>query len=350
VLREAAAGAELWQLRAAATRLKTQLTKVIIMRTNSWLSALLLVAAANAWAQSYPTRPVRAIIPFATGGSGDIALRGLAPELAKQLGQPVPVENRPGANTAIGAEACARAAPDGHTICLLPIDSISLNPFLFTKLAYDPDKDLEPVAAVFSNVNGFIVNPALKVNTLGELIELAKAKPRTMNYGSPASFVRIFMEGFNATTGTDFQHIPYKGGGETATALLTGEIQVAFVSIANVTGLVKGGKLRILAIDANARSAITPDSQTLAEAGYKGFPFRAWFGIFVPKATPAAIVRKLHADVMQAAASPGFREQVLIARGLEPMPPMTQEQFAAFLKEDRVRSEKLVRQSGIKPE
>lgn len=320
------------------------------MQISSWLAALLACVCASAVAQPYPSRPVRAIIPFAPGGAGDIALRGLAPELAKQFGQAVTVENRPGANTAIGADACARSAPDGHTICLLPIDSISLNPFLFTRLAYDPEKDLEPVAAVFSNVNGFIVSPELKVGSLAELIALAKSKPRTMNYGSPASFVRIFMEGFNAASGTDFQHIPYKGGGETATGLLTGEIQVTFVAIANVAGLVKGGKLRILAVDANARSAIAPDVPTLAEAGFKGFPFRAWYGIFVPKATPAAIVRKLHGDVVQAAASPGFREQVLVARGLEPMPAMTPEQFAAFLKEDRVRAEKLVRQSGIKPE
>ena len=320
------------------------------MRRNFWLAALLFLAAANALAQSYPTRPVRAIIPFGPGGAGDIALRGLAVELTKHLGQQVPVENRPGANTAIGADACAKAAPDGYTICLLPIDAINLNPFLFVKLAYDPDKDLEPVVPVFSNVNGFIVNPALKVNSIGELIELAKSKPRTMNYGSPASFVRIFMEGFNAASGTDFQHIPYKGGGETATALLTGEIQVTFISIANVTGLVKGGKLRILAVDSNTRSAIAPEAPTLAEAGYKGFPFRAWYGIFVPKGVPSTIVRRIHTDVLQAAASPGFREQILNSRGLEPMPPMTQEQFAAFLKEDRVRSEKLVRQSGIKPE
>ena len=320
------------------------------MRIYSWIVPLMLAASATAWAQPYPNRAVRAIIPFAPGGAGDIALRGLAPELAKHLGQPVPVENRPGANTAIGADACAKAAPDGHTICLLPIDSISLNPFLYTKLAYDPEKDLEPVAAVFSNVNGFIVNPELKVNTLAELIALAKSRPRTMNYGSPASFVRIFMEGFNAATGTDFQHIPYKGGGETATGLLTGEIQVTFVAIANVGGLVKGGKLRILAVDSSTRSAIAPDTPTLSEAGYKGFPFRAWYGIFVAKATPPAIVRKLHGDVMQAAASPAFRDQILTARGLEPMPPMTPEQFAGFLKEDRVRAEKLVRQSGIKPE
>ncbi len=320
------------------------------MRAKLWLGALLFLAAANTWSQSYPNRPVRAIIPFGPGGAGDIALRGLALELAKQLGQPVPVENRPGASTAIGAEACAKATPDGYTICLLPIDAINLNPFLFIKLAYDPDKDLEPVVPVFSNVNGFIVNPALKVNTLGELIEMAKSKPRTMNYGSPASFVRIFMEGFNASSGTDFQHIPYKGGGETTTGLLTGEIQVAFISIANVAGLVKAGKLRILAVDSSTRSAIAPEAPTLAETGYKGFPFRAWYGIFVPRGTPAAAVRRIHSEVLQAAGSPTFREQVLSARGLEPMPPMSPEQFAAFLKEDRLRSEKLVRQSGIKPE
>ena len=141
------------------------------MRIYSWIVPLMLAASATAWAQPYPNRAVRAIIPFAPGGAGDIALRGLAPELAKHLGQPVPVENRPGANTAIGADACAKAAPDGHTICLLPIDSISLNPFLSTKLAYDPEKDLEPVAAVFSNVTGKMVvsPPAASTRRLAKL-------------------------------------------------------------------------------------------------------------------------------------------------------------------------------------
>ena len=320
------------------------------MRALAWFVALFLLAAGNAGAQSYPSRAVRAIIPFAPGGAGDIALRGLATELSGLLGQPVPVENRPGANTAIGADACAKAAPDGHTLCLLPIDAISLNPFLFLKLAYDPVRDLAPVVPVFSNVNGFMVNSALKVNTLGELIDMAKTKPRTMNYGSPASFVRIFMEGFNAVAGTDFQHIPYKGGGDVATALLTGEIQVSFISIANVVGLVKGGKLRILAVDSNTRSPIAPEAPTLAESGFKGFPFRAWYGIFVPAATSSAIIARLHTDVAQAAGSQKFRETVLVARGLEPMPPMSTQEFASFLKEDRVRAEKLVRQSGIQPE
>ena len=299
-------------------------------------------------AQSYPTKPVRTLYPFPAGGGGELALRALTAELGKRTSHPFLVENRPGGNTMIAADLCAKASADGYTICMVPIDAISINPFIFKKLPYDPENDLEPVASVFSNVQAFFVNPALKVGSLKEFIELAKSKPGALNYGSPAAFVMLYFEGFNSTVGIDVKHIPYKGGGDVITALLAGDIQVAFVALSNVVGLLKSGKIKVLAVEGSKRSPLAPDVPTLSEAGFQGMPFRAWYGVFAPRGTPKSIISQLHGHIAAVLETPAFREE-LIGRGLDPMPGTT-EQFAQYLREDRVRAQKLVKQAGLQAE
>ena len=202
---------------------------------------------------------------------------------------------------------------------------------------------------MFSNIQAFFVNPALKVNTLKEFIDLAKSKPAALNYGSPAAFVMLYFEGFNSTVGIDVKHIPYKGGGDVITALLAGDIQVAFVALSNVVGLLKSGKIKVLAVEGSKRSPLAPEVPTLSEAGFQGMPFKAWYAVFAPSGTPKPIISRLHADISAVAGSPAFRDEFIIGRGLDPM-PASPDQFAEYLREDRIRAQKLVKQAGIQPE
>jgi len=300
-------------------------------------------------AQQYPNKPIRTLYPYVPGGGGDLVLRAISAELGKRVGHPFVVENRPGANNIIAADLCAKAPPDGYTICMLTIDAISTNPFIFKKLPYDPEKDFEPITSVFSNVNAFFVTPALKVNTLKEFVDLAKSKPGALNYGSPATMVMLYFEGFNSTAGIDVRHIPYKGGGDVISALLANDIQVAFVSLSNVAGLIKSPRIKVLAVDGNKRSPLAPNVPTLIEAGFQSRPFRSWYAFFAPARTPKAVIARLHSEIAAVAEAPAFRDEFIIGRGLEPM-PSTPELFAQYLREDRVRVGNFVKQSGYQPQ
>ena len=199
------------------------------------------VAAAAAWAlapaalgQSWPAKPVRAILPYTPGGLGDVVLRAIGAEISKGLGQPVLVENRGGASTMIGAEACAKGAPDGYTMCMVSVDTMSITPFTMKKPPIDPRKDFEAVTNVFFLTTGFTVNPALGVRTLQEFIASARAKPGSMNYGSTANNVQLFMDEFNRVNGTDIRYIPYKGGADAVNALLGNQVQTLYFGIGNL--------------------------------------------------------------------------------------------------------------------
>jgi tripartite-type tricarboxylate transporter receptor subunit TctC len=325
------------------------------MRWGSWIGGLFavlglqLAVLPDAAAQQYPTRPIRNIYPFSPGGFGDIVLRAISAELTKSLGQAVVVENRPGANTMIGADACAKAPPDGHTLCMLTVDTLSYNPFLYRKPLYDAANDFEPIINLVYLTEGFLVNPALKVNSLGELIALAKSKPGSLNYGTPANNVMLFMEAFKRDTGTDIRMIPYKGPGDTVTALLAGEVQVGFIGIGNVIGHIRGGKLKALAVDGQVRSPLFPEVPTLAESGFRGVVNRIWLGMVGPAGIPKPIVAKLNTEIARIVGAPEFKDKYVTALGLEPVLD-TPEQFAQFIRENRARGETLVRQSGLQPE
>ena len=322
------------------------------MKSIATICALLAALACGlpeAAAQQYPTKPIRGIAPMAPGGFGDILLRAIGAELAKSLGQPFVVENRGGANTVLAGDACAKAAADGHTLCMLTIDTLSFNPFLYKKLPYDAEQDFEPIIHLVYLTEGLMVNPSLKLNTLAELIALARAKPGSLNYGSISNNMVLFMETFTRGTGTDIRTIPYKGPAEAVKALLAGEVQVGVFGIGNLIGHLKSGKIKLLAVDGSSRSVLFPEVPTLEEAGYRGVPIRIWLGIVGPAGTPKPIVAKLNAEIARIAGEAAFKERYITAQGLEAVLD-SPAHFAQFLKDDRQRAEKLVRGSSLRPE
>ena len=317
---------------------------------SKFLAVAALLAAAFvsvAQSQQYPVKPIRAISPFPPGGVTDKVLRPLTLELGKRFEQPVVLEVRPGADTIIGAEACAKSPGDGYTFCMLPIDALVLNPFLFKKLPYDANNDFEPVINVFYVIEALVVHPSLGVDTLAQLIDLAKSRPGVLNYASPASFVTLFMEDYKRTAKIDIRQIPYKGGAPAVTAVIAGEVQVAYFALSNVVGMLKSGRVKALAIDSPVRSPLLPDVLTFRESGYVGgVPLRAWFGIVAPKGTPGAVVTRLNAEIAKIAGTPQFLDPFIHGQGLEPI-LKTPEDFARQLNEDRKTAERLIRQAGL---
>lgn len=305
-----------------------------------------LALAQGAWAQQWPAKPLRAILPFTPGGLADVVLRAVSAEMAKNIGQPVVVENRGGGATMIGAEACARAAPDGYTICLVAVDTTSITPFTMAKAPIDPRRDFEPITNLFFIKVGLTVNPSLGANTFQEFIAKAKSKPGGMNYGSTANNVRLFMDEFNRVNGTDVRFINYKGGGEAVTALLGNQIQALYFGVGNQMGHLKSGKLKALTVDGAARSPLLPDVPTLAELGYQGRALRGWFGFLAPAGTPKPLVARLNAEITKVAGQPSFIEKHLTPLGLEPA-LNTPEEFARYLKDDIDKGEALVKQAGL---
>ncbi len=307
----------------------------------------LALAASGALAQSWPAKPIRAILPLTPGGLGDVVLRAVGAELSKSVGQPVLVENRAGASTLIGSEACAKAPPDGYTICLLAVESTSIAPFVFRNFPIDAIRDFEPITNLFFLTAGLMVNPSLGVNTLQEFIALARQRGDAMTYGSTAYNTQIFINEFNRVNGTAIRYVPYKGGGDAVNALLGNQVDALFFGVGNLVGHLKSGRLKVIAIDGTNRSPLFPDVPTLGEQGYKGIQLRAWFGFLAPAGTPKPIVNRLHDEIVRIASVPAFKEQYFTRLGLEPI-LNTPEQFAAYLKEDVAKGQRLVREAGLK--
>lgn len=316
-----------------------------------WLFAGVMTIAglSAAPAQTYPVRPVKIIMPQTPGGIADVTLRALAQELTRTLGQPVIVENRPGAAGVIAGQACAQSQPDGYTLCMLSIGTLSLNPYLFKSVPYDPDKDLAPIGMLFFISEGLMVNPSLGVNTVAELVALSKEKPGTLNYVAQASSITLFMEAFKKATGADMQRIPYAGGNDAALAVISGQAPVGFFGIGNLLPQVLDGKVKLLAVDAAERTPLYPSAPTLAEAGYTGQTLRPWWGLFGPGGTPRPIVDKVHAELVRILGDRSFVEKNLVQRGLRPA-PMAYDDFLRFLKDDRALSARLVAEAGLRPE
>jgi tripartite-type tricarboxylate transporter receptor subunit TctC len=226
------------------------------------------------------------------------------------------------------------------------VDTTSITPFAMKKPPIDPIRDFEPITNMFFLTVGLTVNPSLGVNTLQEFIALAKAKPGSMNYGSTANNVQLFMNEFNRVNGTDIRYIPFKGGGDAVNALLGNHVQALYFGIGNLTGQLKAGKLKTIVVDGTKRSPLLPDVPTLQEAGYKGIALRGWFGFFAPAGTPRPIINRLHAEIVKVAGAQAFVDKQLAPLGLEPV-LNTPEEFAKFLKEDVANGERLVRQAGL---
>jgi tripartite-type tricarboxylate transporter receptor subunit TctC len=305
--------------------------------------------ATPAAAEDYPARPVKAIVAVGPGGTGDIFMRVLAEELTRRWGQPVVVEDRPGGNSNIGANACAQATPDGYTICILPNAPLAYNPFLYKKLAFDPAKDFAPIVNLFFNTQALVVNSALNVKTVGELIALSKAKPGTLSYSAPSLPLEVYLEKLKTERGADWVSIPFRGGGDTVNAILSGSTPIAFLGMQNFISHVRAGTMTALAVDGAQRSPLFPDVPTLAELGYRGNLTRVYFGLLAPAGTPRPIIDKIHDDVVRIASEPAFRQKQIIDRGNESI-LNTPDDFARFLVEDRAMSARVVEEAGLTPQ
>jgi len=261
-----------------------------------------------ALAQAFPNKPLRLICPFPPGGAVDIASRAIAQELSKNLGQPVTVENRPGAGGNIGGAEAARANPDGYTIFMTTSGIQAINPVLYAKMPFDPSKDLIPVSALVSLNNVLVLHPSIKANSVPEVIAMARSQPGAMNYASSGSGTSIHMSGemFKSLTGVNITHIPYKGSAPAMTDLLGGQVMMMFDNIPSAIPHIKSGKLKALATTGAKRDPLLPELPTLAEAGVSGYESGVWFGLTVPANTPRDVVMKLNAEAIKGTRSPDF--------------------------------------------
>ena len=309
---------------------------------------LLCVLFAAAHAQPWPSKPIRYIVPFAPGGTTDILGRMVAAGLSSSLGQPVVVENKPGQAGSIGAAELARAAPDGYTIGGGTISSHAINATLYPKLPYDPVKDFAPITMLATLPNMLIVHPSLNVASVRELVALLKANPSKYSFGSAGNGTSQHISGelFKIMTGTQMQHIPYKGSGPMIPDLLAGTIQLSFENITTAYPQVKGGKLKALAVTSSKRSFVAPEVPTMAEAGLAGYDISSWQAMYAPAGTPRDIVVRLHAETVKALRSPENQKKLsdlgLDAGGMSP------EELAALMRADIPRLGKVVRESGAK--
>ncbi len=299
-----------------------------------------------AGAEDYPARPVRAIGATSAGGISDIFMRVLGEELHRRLGQPIVVENRPGGNFTIAARACAEAPPDGYTVCILPAEAVSYNQYMFKTIGYDPDKDLAPVTNLFFITQVLAVSTKLGVKSLPELAALSKSKPGTLSYTAPGVAQALFVETFKQDTGADLVRVPFKGGGDAITGMLSGATPVVFLGLGNVIPHLREGVARGIVVDSEKRSALFPEVPTIMEGGYRGDITRSYFGLFAPPATPPALIARLSREIVSIVQDPAFRDKHLVSRGLEPA-VSTPDEFAVFLRKDRQVAERVVRQSGL---
>lgn len=312
------------------------------------LLAAALLAPGTPRAQTGPDRPIRLIVPFAPGGATDILSRLLAERLTEGLGQAVVVDNRPGAGGNLGAEAAARAAPDGQTIVMGVVGTHAINPSLFPSIAFDPIRDFTPVSLVATAMNVLVIHPDLPVRSVQELAALARARPGQLNFGSPGngSTVQLAGELFKTMTGTDMVHTPYRGAAAAMTDLLAGRIQVMFDNLPSAVPHVRAGRLRALAVTGAQRSAALPELPTIAEAGLPGYEATTWFAIFGPAGLAAPVVARLNRAVHAALDGSVIRAR-LSELGAEPAPG-TPEQLTALIRRDMERWAEVIRLSGAR--
>ena len=311
-------------------------------------SATWLALGAPAPAQDYPARTIRVIIPLGPGGGGDVFTRLMAEELQKRLGQPFIVENRPGGGLNIGTRACAEAASDGYTFCVLSGEPVVYNQFTFKSLPYNPEKDFEPVVNLFINANALVVNASLGVKTIPELVALAKAKPGTLSYGTFSFMLAYFMDQLNKKNGIDIVRVPFRSGNEMTNAMVSGTTPIVFLGLSNMIGQVKSGQFTGLALNANARLPLFPDIPTLAEATGEDYP-PPWFGLFAPAGTPLPIVDKMHDEVARIASMPDWRQRNFVERAVEPaIGP--RDEFIKFIAGNRAFAARVAKEADIKPQ
>ncbi|MGN6572443.1 MAG: Bug family tripartite tricarboxylate transporter substrate binding protein [Pseudolabrys sp.] len=312
------------------------------------LSLLLVCCALPARAQNYPERPIRLIVSIAAGSVTDVIVRKAAAELQPKLGQPLIIENRGTASGIIAAQACAQAAPDGYTLCVLHHDAMSYNPLHFEKLPYDPERDFAPVTRLYFIGEGLFVSKAMGASSVAELKTMAQANPDKLNFATlgDGSFPDLFLRWLNNQWGTKIVGIPYAGGGPAAQAVAANQVQMTRFGIGNFLGLVRAGNVKALAVSLPKRSALLPDVPTFDEVGLKGYPGKGWWGLLAPKGTPAPVVAKLNDAFVKLFSEPAF-VAYLEQQAVEPA-PTTPAAFAAFMAEDRKAAASLVKLANTK--
>jgi tripartite-type tricarboxylate transporter receptor subunit TctC len=313
-----------------------------------WLFAIAMFVAASAVAQNYPDRPLRMIVPFPAGGGSDAIGRIIAQKLTERLGQNMVVDNRAGAGGSIGTEAAVRATPDGYSMVLASTSEIAINPALYGKLTYDTLKDLTPVAMVASAAMVVVVAPASGLGGIKDLLSIAKAKPGTLNVASAGNGTITHLSGelFRTMTSLNWTHVPYKGAPPALTDLAGGRVQVMFSSLPAAMPLIKSGRIKAIAVSTGSRQASLPDVPTVIESGVPAYDVVYWYGVFVPSATPKAVVTRLGDEVAQS-----LRQKDVITnlanQGALPG-DIDQPQFAQFVQSEHAKWTKVVKSSGAK--
>lgn len=313
------------------------------------LAGALCMALAPAAAQPYPSRPIRMIVPFTPGTGIDILARTVGQKLAERWGQPVVIDNKPGASGNIGTDLTAKSPPDGYTL-MMTVNTYASNASLYRKLPFDPVKDITPVMQITLGTMALAVNPAANLNSVQDFVALAKAQPGKVFYGSPGVGTphHLLMELVKQSSGIKVEHVPYKGSAGFVTDLLSGQVPIAFVPIHTALPHVRAGKLKLIAVAGTKRSTFSPETPTLAEAGIKAVDPDLWYGLMAPGGMPKDVVDKLYREILAIAALPEVRES-LTKQGMDVV-TSTPEQFGALVRSDLERWARLVRETGITAE
>jgi tripartite-type tricarboxylate transporter receptor subunit TctC len=316
--------------------------------TAALLASLALPLAGFSFAQAYPSKPIRFVVPYPAGGPLDIVARLTAQKVSQSVKQPVVVDNKPGAGGNIGADIVAKSAPDGYTILMGAVATHAINPTLYAGIPYDAAKDFVAVTQIASTPNVLIVNPSVPASNVREFIAHAKANPGALNFGSGSSGSAGHLAGelFKSMAGVDMVHVPYKGAAPAMQDLVGGRIQLMFDNLASAQSQVRAGAVRALAVTTAKRSALAPELPTIAESGLPGFDISTWFGVFAPAGTPREVVERLHAEFAQALADPGVRAKMRTL-GAEPIGNRPEE-FAGYIRSEAQKYSRLIRASGAK--
>jgi tripartite-type tricarboxylate transporter receptor subunit TctC len=319
------------------------------MKAPSVLAALLFAASAAAFAQPFPSKPIRLVVTYPPGGGADLMARLLAPKMSESLGQPVVVENKPGASGQIGAGEVARAAPDGYTL-MLDAANHAVNPSLYASLPYDAAKAFQPIALLVRFPNMLVVTPSFPARDVNDLIAIAKSKPGSVAFASSGNGSAQHLAGelFRQKAGVEMTHVPYKGGGPALNDVIGGQVPVFFANMASGLPHVKGGKLRALAVTGAKRSAALPDAPTMEEAGLAGYEVYEWNAIFAPAGTPAPVVARLSEAIAKALQAPEVRERIAGLGG--EIAALDPAQTTRFIREQTELWGRVVRAANIKPE
>lgn len=316
------------------------------------LLAVTAIAAAllapPAFAQhDYPNKPIRVITSSSAGGISDLFMRVLGDAMRPHMNnQPLIVENRPGAAGGIAARACQDAEPDGYTICILNVDTLAYNQFLFKTLSYDPENGLAPIVNLFHLIQVLVINADLKAKTVDELVAVSKEKKGTLSYLTASIPLAAYMENLKRDKGADWVRVPFKGGGEATNAILAGSTPIGLIGLGNVTSQIQSGKMTALALVNNVRTPLLPNVPTLADTGYQGAPSQTWYGLFAPAKTPKPFIDKINAEVRRVFADKDFVEKYVISRGQVPAVGSPDE-FAAEIRSNRAAAKQVVKDSGL---